>query len=150
MHAWSALAALAERVGLEVVATNNAHYHVRDRHRLNDVLVAVRHRLTLDSSHEVRRPNSEFYPEDRRRRWRSASRAIRGPSRTRSPIAERCTFDLTRDLPYRLPDYPVPEGSTLDDHLRGICERAFGRKYGAAGTARLRAMPAHGSTESLH
>ncbi|MDZ7727071.1 MAG: PHP domain-containing protein [Dehalococcoidia bacterium] len=44
------LAELAERVGVPIVATNNPHYHVRERHRLNDVLAAIRHRLTLDSS----------------------------------------------------------------------------------------------------
>src|SRR2546425_8647398 len=31
------------------------------RSRLHDVLVAIRHRTTLDGSHHVRRPNSEFY-----------------------------------------------------------------------------------------
>jgi len=123
------LAELAADVGLEVVATNNAHYHVRSRHRVNDVLVAIRHRLTLDSSHEVRRPNSEFFlkhPEEMARRFARYPRAI---SNTVA-IAERCRFDLTKDLPYRLPDYPVPEGATLDSFLRGICERAFERKYG--------------------
>jgi len=125
----AALAELAGRVGLEVVATNNAHYHVRARHRLNDVLVAVRHRLTLDSSHQVRRPNSEFFlkrPEEMERRFAHYPRAVSNTAM----IAARCAFDLTRDLPYRLPDYPIPEGATLDSFLRGICERAFRRKYG--------------------
>ncbi len=122
------LAALAERVGLQVVATNNAHYHVRARHRLNDVLVAIRHRQTLDGSHEARRPNSEFFlkqPAEMARRFARYPEAITNTV----AIAERCTFDLTRDLPYRLPDYPVPEGATLDGFLRGVCERAFRRKY---------------------
>ncbi|MBI2765084.1 MAG: error-prone DNA polymerase [Chloroflexi bacterium] len=123
------LAGLAERLGLEVVATNNAHYHVRARHRLNDALVAIRHRLTLDSSHRERRPNSDFFlkqPEEMALRFARYPRAIENTV----AIAERCTFDLTCDLPYRLPDYPVPEGATLDSFLRGICERAFRRKYG--------------------
>ena len=125
----AALAELAERVGAEVVATNNVHYHVRERHRLNDVLIAIQHRLTLDSSHQERRPNSEFFlksAESMARRFRRYPRAV---SNTVA-IAERCTFDLTRDLPYRLPDYPVPDGATLDSFLRGVCERAFTRKYG--------------------
>jgi len=125
----AALAELAERAGLEVVATNNAHYHVRSRHRLNDVLVAVRHRLTLDSSHRERRPNSEFFLKSAEEMALRFARYPRAISNTVA-IAERCQFDLTRDLPYRLPDYPVPEGATLDSFLRGICERAFGRKYG--------------------
>jgi error-prone DNA polymerase len=130
-----ALAGLARRVGLEVVATNNSHYHIRERHRLNDVLVAVRHRLTLDSSHQVRRPNSEFFlkrVDDLSRRFERWPGAIANTV----AIADRCEFDLTRDLPYRLPDYPdVPEGATLDDVLRGICERAFRRRYEPLGAA---------------
>ena len=31
------------------------------RHRLQDVMVAIHHRKTLDESHEERRPNAEFY-----------------------------------------------------------------------------------------
>ncbi|GIW08272.1 MAG: hypothetical protein KatS3mg060_3077 [Dehalococcoidia bacterium] len=56
-----ALAALAARLGLRTVATNDVHYHIRERHRLHDVLVAIRHRTTLDASHTLRKPNSEFY-----------------------------------------------------------------------------------------
>lgn len=122
------LAALAGRLNIPVVATNNAHYHVRERHRLHDALVAVRHRLTLDSSHAVRRANSEYFlksADEMERRFAAYPGAVANTV----AIAERCTFDLTQDLPYRLPDYPTPEGSSMDEFLRGICERAFERKY---------------------
>ncbi|OAI43588.1 hypothetical protein AYO38_10595, partial [bacterium SCGC AG-212-C10] len=125
--AW--LADVAERAGVEVVATNNAHYHERERHRLNDVLVAIRHRLTLDSSHEVRRPNSEFYLKHGEAMVQRFARYPRAVPNTLA-IAERCTFDLTTDLPFRLPDHKdLPDGATMDSHLRGICEPAFRRKY---------------------
>ncbi len=123
------MAEFAARLGIEIVATNNAHYHVRERHRLNDVLVAVRHRRTLDSSHELRRPNSEFFLKSGQamaRRFANYPAAIQNTL----AIANRCQFDLSRDLPYRLPDYQgMPEGATMDSFLRGICERAFRRKY---------------------
>ena len=45
-------------------------------------------------------------------------------------IAERCTFDLTRDLGYHFPDYPVPEGETVDSHLERICYEAARERYG--------------------
>jgi error-prone DNA polymerase len=132
----AALAELAEAADVPVVATNNAHYHVRERHRLNDALVAVHHRLTLDSSHEVRRANSEYFLKDPREMTRRFQRYPGAIANTQA-IVERCTFDLTTDLPYRLPDYPyMPEGATLDGVLRGICERAFTRKYGSLATIR--------------
>lgn len=121
---------LSRSTGIPLVATNNVHYHTRERHRLHDVLVAIRHRRTLDTSHEVRRANSEFYlksPEVMARKFASLPEAVRS---TRT-IAERCTFNLAHDLPYELPSFPVPDGATMDSHLRGICERAFADKFGA-------------------
>ncbi len=61
------LAQLACELELPVVATGNVHYHDRDRHRLQDAMVAIHHRATLESSHRLRRPNSEFFlraPQD--------------------------------------------------------------------------------------
>src|SRR5689334_11803752 len=52
---------IADTAGLSVVATGNVHYHDQRLHRLHDVLVAIRHRTTLDGSHSVRRPNTEFF-----------------------------------------------------------------------------------------
>ena len=45
-------------------------------------------------------------------------------------IAERCSFDLTKDLDYRLPDYPVPAGDTPQSHLEFLCRQAADRRYG--------------------
>ncbi|MCA1597308.1 MAG: PHP domain-containing protein, partial [Chloroflexi bacterium] len=55
------LVELAGRLDLPIAATNNVHYHLRDRHRLQDVMVAIKHCVTLDNSHQLRRANSECY-----------------------------------------------------------------------------------------
>ncbi len=55
------LVRLARDLDLPLVATNNVHYHLRARARLQDVLVAIKNRSTLEGSHRVRRPNSEFF-----------------------------------------------------------------------------------------
>src|SRR5207245_2347400 len=52
-------AAMAHRCGAPVVATNMAHYHARERRPLHDVLVAIRHRTTLDEARSFLFPNSE-------------------------------------------------------------------------------------------
>ena len=119
---------LAQRLGLDVVATNNVHYHVRDRHRLQDVLVAIKHRSTLEESHVLRRPNSEFYlksPAEMAELFAECPQALRNTLR----IAERCLFDLTRDLDYRFPDYPAELGKTPDDVLRDLCQKALNERY---------------------
>lgn len=123
-----ALADLAEHIGAGVVATGNVHYHRRERSRLQDVLVAIKNRTSLDGSHRQRRANSEFYLRsavEMQARFRDQREAIANTER----IAERCQFDLTRDLAYRFPDSPVPEGETQQSYLRKICFHEAALRY---------------------
>ncbi|MDA1035845.1 MAG: PHP domain-containing protein, partial [Chloroflexi bacterium] len=125
-----ALVSLGRELGIPLVATNNAHYHVRDRHRLQDCLVAAHHRKTLDESHRERRPNSEFYlkPADQMGRlFLEVPEAIENTL----AIAERCGFDPTIDLTYRFPEYPVPEGKTQAAYLDDLCRSVAKRRYGS-------------------
>ena len=119
---------LACKLGVPVVATNNVHYHVPQRHRLQDALVAIRHRKTLEGSHRERRPNANFYlksPTDMESLFKDIPEAIQSSTR----IAERCTFDLTRNLGYEFPDYLVPDGYTPQSYLEKLCYEAAMRKY---------------------
>src|SRR5437762_732331 len=117
-----ALIDLAADVGLSVVASGNVHYHKRERHRLHDVLVAIRHRTTLDGSHHVRRANSEFFlrpPQEVEMLFGDCLDAVANTN----ALAERCrSFDLTRDLGYRFPDFhgaaraPAPQALRSEEH----------------------------------
>ena len=123
------LVELARRHGVCYVATNDVHYHERDRHRLQDVMVAVRNRSTLEASHRERRENSEYYlksSEEMEDLFAAWPEALDESAR----IAERCTFDLTTDLDYRFPDYEAPDGSTADEYLETVCRRAARERYG--------------------
>lgn len=123
------LSALADCLRLPTVATGNAHYHRPERWRLQDTLVAIRHRASLEATHRQRRPNGEFY-------LRPAADVVRlfsrYPQAVRASVAlaERCAaFDLTRHLPYRFPDYPTPAGEDTDAYLTVVCRAAFVRRY---------------------
>ena len=114
------LVALARDLGLGVVATNNVHYHVRERYRLHDVLVAVRHRTNLEEARSLLRANAEFYlksPAEMEALFADLPEALANTVR----IAERCTFDLTRDLSYEFPDYVSEDGRSADEFLRDLC-----------------------------
>ena len=119
---------LARNLGVGVVATNNVHYHVPQRHRLQDALVAIRHGKKLEESHRERRPNANFYlksPTEMEQLFQDTPEALRNSIH----IAERCTFDLTRSLGYEFPDYPVPDGYTPQSYLEKLCHEAARRKY---------------------
>ena len=131
-----ALVALAERAGVGVVGTGNVHYHERDRHRLQDVLTAIRHRKTLDECHREQRPNAEFYlrsPEEQAQRFaayhpQAAANSVR--------IARRCAFDLTADLGYRLPSPEIEGGDrTPQEELERICRDRLDGRYAASPTS---------------
>src|SRR5439155_11281995 len=100
-----ALIDIAGNLQLGVCATGNVHYHARDLHRLHDVMVAIRHRTTLDGSHRVRNPNSEFYLRPLDEVVALFNDCPDAVAMTLA-IAERCkAFDLTRDLGYTFPDF---------------------------------------------
>jgi error-prone DNA polymerase len=125
-----ALGRLADRLGIPVVATGNVHYHRRERHRLQDVLTAIRHRTTLDGSHGVRRPNACFHlasPEEAAARFASRPDAVANTLR----IAERCAaFDLTEDLGYVFPDFQGGGGGTSAiEVLTAVTRAALEERY---------------------
>ena len=122
------LAELAEHLKLGVVATGNVHYHARERHRLQDVLVAIKNRTTLDASHLLRRENSEYYLKPPAEMAEVFAEFPQGVANTLR-IAERCRFDLTRDLDYQFPETPVPEGETAESYLRALCRQEATRRY---------------------
>ncbi len=124
-----ALARLADDLGIPVVATGNVHYHLRERHRLQDVLTAIRFRTTLDGSHTYRKPNSCSYMmtiEEANHRFGSRPDALDASVR----IAERCAaFDLTKDLGYEFPDFVGSEHGGAIETLAAVCLAEIGRRY---------------------
>ncbi len=124
------LGRLGDQMNLPVVATGNVHYHRRRGHRLQDVLTAIRYRTTLDASHGLRRPNSEFYlapPRVMARRFRGREDALESTLE----IAERCAeFDLTRDLGYTFPDFEGSQsGEAAIQVLGRHCRVALEERY---------------------
>src|SRR5438552_848476 len=134
-----ALIDIAANVRLSVVASGNVHYHARPRHRLHDVLVAIRHRTTLDGSHDVRHANSEFFlrpPEEVEALFRDCPNAVANTL----ALAERCRgFDLTRDLGYRFPDFRGAERAPAPRALAELCDAKLEERYPAGSVHRAEA-----------
>ncbi len=141
------LADIADGEHLSVVATGDVHYHRRQRSRLHDVLVAIRHRTTLDGSHGVRKPNGEFYlrqPEDVTALFHDRPDAI---ASTRT-IAERCAaFDLTTDLGYTFPNFRGADRQTAPRALAQLCHMKLKELYPP--DAQCRAEAQHRLEEEL-
>ena len=124
------LTRIAGEVGVPVVATNDVHYHVPERSRLQDALVAARLNTTIDQALPHLRPNHHFYLKshaEMERLFRECPEAVSNTLR----VAELCSFDLSTDLGYTLPDPAVPDGYTPESYLRRLCDEAAARRYGS-------------------
>src|SRR4051812_3531947 len=121
----AALRDLAETLRVPVVATGDVHAHDPRRAVLQDVLVAIKNRTSLDGCERERRGNHEsvLRPADE-----MLDRLPRDAVERTREVADRCTFDLTQELGYRYPDFsdgPQP----ADVQLRQICDTAFAERY---------------------
>jgi error-prone DNA polymerase len=135
------LVALARSLGLRCVATGDVHAHVRARAELQDAFVALRHHSTLDASEPLRRGNHSHVmstPEAMARRFTDHPEAVRETLL----LAERLTFDLTKDLGYR---YPGAEDGDALRRLAELCRGRLEERYGGGAAARGR--PSSGARE---
>jgi len=123
----SRLTALAEYLKLGCVATNNVHYHVSDHHRLQDVLVCIRHLTTLDASTHLRRANAEYTLKSASQMGTLFPDHPQAVANTLA-IAERCQFHLNYGL-QDLPTFATPHGMSAEAYLRRLCADALPRRY---------------------
>src|SRR6187551_240064 len=118
---------LAEHLGVETVATGDVHSHHPRRTLLQDVLVAIRCRTSLEGCEPERRGNRESYlrsPEEMLDRFSldhaAAERSV--------ALAERLEFDITAELGYRYPDFSEGEEPAIRQ-LAAICSAALVERY---------------------
>ncbi|HET6794170.1 MAG TPA: error-prone DNA polymerase [Acidimicrobiales bacterium] len=127
-----ALAELAVRRGVELVATNNVHYATPDRWRLATALAAVRARRSLDDI-------DGWLPAWGGAHLRSGAEQARRMSRwpgvveKAAELGHECAFDLHLVAP-RLPDFPVPPGHSEMSWLAHLTEEGAARRYGPRGS----------------
>jgi error-prone DNA polymerase len=113
-----ALAQLAARVGLPLVATNAVLYHAAHRRSLQDVLTCIREKCTIHEAGLKLEANAERHlkpPQEMARLFAGYEDAL---ART-IEIADACAFSLD-ELRYEYPDEPVPDGKTPQSHLEDL------------------------------
>ncbi|HEU4863389.1 MAG TPA: PHP domain-containing protein [Candidatus Limnocylindria bacterium] len=130
------LAVLAEEIGLPTVVTNEVHYADPDGHRLQDVLVCIRHGATLDEARELLLPNAEYRLKTGRELARigaalpdESSRLAWQAGMARSAaIGDGCRLELGFER-YRFPGFSVPEGETAFSYLYQLAHAGLLRRY---------------------
>lgn len=127
----AALAGLAERCGVPVVATTAAHFAAPDRSRLAMAMAAVRARQSLDEAAGWLAPTGGAH-------LRSGAEMARlfadHPAAVPAAVdlGRECAFDLALIAP-KLPPFDVPPGHTEDSWLRELTTDGARRRYGTPG-----------------
>ena len=122
------LVEMARRMGVPLVATNDALYHLPTRYKLQTILTAIKHNQTLGEAIDFIKPNEEFYLKpaaEMEEIFRECPEAVRNTL----TVAEMCGFDLSTDLGYQLPEARVPKGYTNESYLLQLCHDAARRRF---------------------
>ena len=143
----ASLAALAGRVGVPLVATNDVHYHVRERAALQDVLACIREGCTLDEA------GFRLFPNRERVLKSGLEMALlfadHPAALARSvEIAERASAFGLDELRYQYPDEVSPDASSPMEHLveltwEGAAERYPPERYPGGVPEKVRGLVRH-------
>ena len=117
-HRNQALADLAQRYGMPLVATNGVRYARADDKRLHDVLTCIREHTRIDAAGRLLAAHRERHLKpgaEMAELFADLPAALAGARE----LAGRLDFTLA-DLGYRFPDYPLPPGETPSSYLRQV------------------------------
>ncbi|MCV7051408.1 error-prone DNA polymerase [Mycobacterium heidelbergense] len=129
----AALAALAPRFGVGVVATTGAHFAGPSRRRLAMAMGAIRARQSLDSAAGWLAPLGGSHlrsGEEMARLFAQRPDAVTAAAE----LGERCAFGLDLIAP-QLPPFDVPDGHTEDSWLRHLAMAGARDRYGTPESA---------------
>jgi error-prone DNA polymerase len=134
------LGAMADMLGLALVATNDVHYHAAERRPLQDVLTCIRCNCTIYEAGYRLHPNAERHLKPAaemallfRERPEALARTLE--------IVEQCHFsiDELKDI-YSYPIDPLPDGRTPQQELERLTWEGADRRYPAGIPGKVRAQ----------
>ncbi len=132
---------IANKLGLPLVATSDAHYLTQGDSVPHDVLLCLNMGRTIKDENRMRFGSDQFYirpPEDMYRLFPEQSAAVRRSQE----IADGC--DIQLDFKKRhFPVFIPPEGKTPEDYLRELCVVGMNKRYRGAPSEVVRARLEH-------
>ena len=125
-----AVFALAMKHGVQVVATNDVHYLKKEDAEIQDVLLAIQTKTTMD---DPKRMSYKGVDVSMRSEAEMAAAFPDHPEvlTNTAAIAERCNVELELGKT-QLPHFEVPKGETAETYLRQLCEQGIPRRYPSA------------------
>ena len=121
------LIALAEELGVQLVATNDLHYVDAGDAEMHDILLCIQTGKLRSETNRMRFPNDQFYLKT------EAEMAALFPEHPEAlantvAIADRCQLEFSFNQLF-MPVYQVPEGYNLGSYLRKLCNEGLRERY---------------------
>ena len=118
---------LSGELDIKVVATNDCHYLNRDEAHAHEVLLCIQTGKTITDPNRFRFNSDDFYfksPDEMKKMFAYCPEAITNTME----VAERCNLEINLG-DYHFPEFPVPEGETLQSMFTRACRDGLKEKF---------------------
>ncbi len=126
------LCAMAGKLSLPIVATNDCHYLGREDARAHEVLLCIQTGKTINDAERMRFSTDQFYfrsPEEMKTLFAGREEAITNTML----IADQCNLEL-KFGEYYFPRFVVPPGESLDSYLENLAKEGLEKRLSEMGT----------------
>ncbi|UCD71412.1 MAG: DNA polymerase III subunit alpha [Syntrophobacterales bacterium] len=124
--------AMADKLSLPFVATNDCHYLRREDARAHEVLLCIQTGKTINDVDRMRFSTDQFYfrsPEEMKTLFAGREEAITNTIL----IADQCNLEL-KFGEYHFPRFTVPCGESLDSYLENLASEGLEKRLSEMGT----------------
>ena len=121
------LVAMANKLNIPLVATNDCHYLTKEDYYAHEVLLCIQTKKKMSDTDRMRFETNEFYvksPEEMKKAFRNVISAVENTGK----IAERCNveFEFGHTI---LPNFDIPQDITHYDYFRNFCYEGLKKRY---------------------
>jgi len=118
---------LANKVGLPLVATSDAHYVDREDAEAQDILLCINTGKFRTDANRMKMDGAEYYLRNQEEMYDHFPGLEHAVARSQE-IADSVDIDLELGKRY-FPTYKIPEQKTADEYLRELCIKGLKERY---------------------
>jgi DNA polymerase-3 subunit alpha len=132
---------IANRLGLPLVATSDAHYLCQGDSTAHDVLLCINTGKTRDDPNRLRYGSDQFYVRPSEEMYRLFPGHEDAVARSQE-IADSCAIELDFQTRH-FPAFEPPGRKSAEEYLRDLCEQGLRDRYGDPPSAEAAARLEH-------